>query len=111
MSIKEIFESLGVHIPENPDTLQVIKVLRESRHVLRSILSQFPDRSADNFDLETESAFELFDQVEQLILQGVKVPLLLGLFMAEDIDDYFDIVHSVASLLGVTLAAVASMRQ
>jgi len=68
-------------------------------------------RSADNFDLETESAFELFDQVEQLILQGVKVPHLLGLFMAEDIDDYFDIVHSVASLLGVTLAAVASMRQ
>jgi hypothetical protein len=111
VSIKEIFESLGVHVPENPDTLQVIKTLRESRHVLRSILSQFPDGSVEDFDRETESAFELFDHVEQFILQGVKVPPLLDLLMAEDIDDYFEIVHSLAPHLSVTMAAVATMRQ
>lgn len=111
MSIQEIFESLGVHVPENPDTLQVIKTLRESRHVLRAILSQFPDRSAEYFDLETESAFELFDHVEQFILQGVKVPPLLDLLMAEDIDDYFEIVHSLAAHLGLTPGFVASKRQ
>lgn len=111
MSIKTIFEFLGVHVPEDSDTLQFIKALRESRHSLHSILSQLSASAADGFEHETESAFEVFARVEQIILKGGKVPTLLDLLMAEDVDDYFDVVREIMNDFSVVPATASSMRK